>query len=118
MCGEDEAAPLTPMQALLRCSTTRCISLLPDAFRLSIVVLWHAMKMTSASVPARSAIVIMHAQALAGSAECARRPASFLGEVHQAIRRAGGNPDRPGGIGKGKRPVQCAGPGRSDGADA
>ena len=30
-----------------------------------------------------------------------RRPASFLGEVHQAIRRAGGNPDRPGGIGKG-----------------
>ena len=29
-----------------------------------------------------------------------RRPASFLGEVHQAIRRAGGNPDRPGGIGK------------------
>ena len=30
-----------------------------------------------------------------------RRPASFLGEVHQAIRRAGGNLDRPGGIGKG-----------------
>src|SRR6266540_2218469 len=30
-----------------------------------------------------------------------RRPASFLGEVHQAIRRAGGNPDRLGGAGKG-----------------
>ncbi len=30
-----------------------------------------------------------------------RRPASFLGEVHQAIRRAGGNPDRPLGTGKG-----------------
>ena len=30
-----------------------------------------------------------------------RRPASFLGEVHQAIRRAGGNPDRPLGPGKG-----------------
>jgi type IV secretory pathway VirD2 relaxase len=30
-----------------------------------------------------------------------RRPASFLGEVHQAIRRAGGNPDRPGWAGKG-----------------
>jgi type IV secretory pathway VirD2 relaxase len=30
-----------------------------------------------------------------------RRPASFLGEVHQAIRRAGGNPDRPGRTGKG-----------------
>jgi type IV secretory pathway VirD2 relaxase len=29
-----------------------------------------------------------------------RRPASFLGEVHQAIRRAGGNPDRSGGVGK------------------
>jgi len=30
-----------------------------------------------------------------------RRPASFLGEVHQAIRRAGGNPDRSGRTGKG-----------------
>lgn len=30
-----------------------------------------------------------------------RRPASFLGEVHQAIRRAGGNPDLLGGTGKG-----------------
>ena len=30
-----------------------------------------------------------------------RRPVTFLGEVHQAIRRAGGNPDRPGGAGKG-----------------
>ena len=30
-----------------------------------------------------------------------RRPASFLGEVHQAIRRAGGNPDRLGRTGKG-----------------
>ena len=30
-----------------------------------------------------------------------RRPASFLGEVHQAIRRAGGNPDRLAGTGKG-----------------
>jgi type IV secretory pathway VirD2 relaxase len=30
-----------------------------------------------------------------------RRPASFLGEVHQAIRRAGGNLDRPGRTGKG-----------------
>jgi type IV secretory pathway VirD2 relaxase len=30
-----------------------------------------------------------------------RRRASFLGEVHQAIRRAGGNPDRPGRAGKG-----------------
>src|SRR6266436_1711686 len=30
-----------------------------------------------------------------------RRPTSFLGEVHLAIRRAGGNPDRPGGAGKG-----------------
>jgi type IV secretory pathway VirD2 relaxase len=30
-----------------------------------------------------------------------RRPASFLGEVHQAIRRAGGNPGRPGRTGKG-----------------
>src|SRR5882757_1482351 len=30
-----------------------------------------------------------------------RRPASFLGEVHQAIRRAGGAPNRPGGTGKG-----------------
>ncbi|MBT1510311.1 DUF3363 domain-containing protein [Bradyrhizobium sp. SRL28] len=29
-----------------------------------------------------------------------RRPAGFLGEVHQAIRRAGGNPDRLGGTGK------------------
>ena len=29
-----------------------------------------------------------------------RRPASFIGEVHQAIRRAGGNPDRAGGTGK------------------
>ena len=47
-----------------------------------------------------------------------RRPASFLGEVHQAIRRAGGNPDRPGRNRKGKRPVQCAGQGRCNGADA
>jgi type IV secretory pathway VirD2 relaxase len=30
-----------------------------------------------------------------------RRPASFLGEVHRAIRRAGGNPNRPGRAGKG-----------------
>jgi type IV secretory pathway VirD2 relaxase len=30
-----------------------------------------------------------------------RRPTSFIGEVHQAIRRAGGNPSRPGGAGKG-----------------
>jgi type IV secretory pathway VirD2 relaxase len=30
-----------------------------------------------------------------------RRPASFLGEVHQAIRRAGGNPDRLGRTGNG-----------------
>jgi len=30
-----------------------------------------------------------------------RRPTSFLGEVHLAIRRAGGNPDRRGGAGKG-----------------
>jgi hypothetical protein len=30
-----------------------------------------------------------------------RRPTSFLGEVHRAIRRAGGNPDRPGRTGKG-----------------
>ena len=29
-----------------------------------------------------------------------RRPVSFLGEVHQAIRRAGGNPDRLGRTGK------------------
>ena len=29
-----------------------------------------------------------------------RRPASFLGEVHQAIRRAGGNPDGAGRTGK------------------
>ena len=29
-----------------------------------------------------------------------RRPASFMGEVHQAIRRAGGNPNRPGKTGK------------------
>ena len=28
------------------------------------------------------------------------RPASFVGEVHQAIRRAGGNPDRPVGTGR------------------
>jgi type IV secretory pathway VirD2 relaxase len=32
-----------------------------------------------------------------------RRPASFLGEVQQAIRRAGGNPDRLGRAGKGGR---------------
>ena len=30
-----------------------------------------------------------------------RRPASFVGEVHQAIRRAGGNPNRDPGTGKG-----------------
>ena len=30
-----------------------------------------------------------------------RRPVTFLGEVHQAIRRAGGNPDRLGRTGKG-----------------
>ena len=30
-----------------------------------------------------------------------RRPVTFLGEVHQAIRRAGGNPDRPARTGKG-----------------
>lgn len=30
-----------------------------------------------------------------------RRPTSFLGEVHQAIRRAGGNPNRLSGTGKG-----------------
>ena len=30
-----------------------------------------------------------------------RRPAGFLGEVHQAIRRAGGNPDWLGQTGKG-----------------
>jgi type IV secretory pathway VirD2 relaxase len=29
-----------------------------------------------------------------------RRPASFMGEVHQAIRRAGGNPNRPGKTGR------------------
>jgi type IV secretory pathway VirD2 relaxase len=29
------------------------------------------------------------------------RPTSFVGEVHRAIRRAGGNPGRPGGAGKG-----------------
>jgi type IV secretory pathway VirD2 relaxase len=29
-----------------------------------------------------------------------RRPTSFIGEVHQAIRRAGGNPGRPGAAGK------------------
>jgi hypothetical protein len=29
------------------------------------------------------------------------RPTSFIGEVHQAIRRAGGNPNRPAGTGKG-----------------
>jgi type IV secretory pathway VirD2 relaxase len=30
-----------------------------------------------------------------------RRPITFLGEVHQAVRRAGGNPDRLGQTGKG-----------------
>jgi type IV secretory pathway VirD2 relaxase len=30
-----------------------------------------------------------------------RRPATFLGEVHQAIRRAGGNPNHPARTGKG-----------------
>jgi type IV secretory pathway VirD2 relaxase len=30
-----------------------------------------------------------------------RRPTGFIGEVHQAIRRAGGNPNRPRGAGKG-----------------
>jgi hypothetical protein len=30
-----------------------------------------------------------------------RRPTSFIGEVHQAIRRAGGNPNRPARTGKG-----------------
>ena len=29
------------------------------------------------------------------------RPTSFVGEVHQAIRRAGGNPNRDPGSGKG-----------------
>ena len=57
-------------------------------------------------------------RAPAGSAGCARRPTSFLGEVHQAIRRAGGNPDRLSRHREGKRPVQCAGPGRCNGADA
>ena len=32
---------------------------------------------------------------------CARRPTSFIGEVHRAIRRAGGNPNRLTGTGKG-----------------
>ena len=36
----------------------------------------------------------------AGSA-VRRRPTSFIGEVHQAIRRAGGNPNRLAGTGKG-----------------
>jgi hypothetical protein len=30
-----------------------------------------------------------------------RRPTSFIGEVHQAIRRAGGDPNRLAGTGKG-----------------
>ena len=43
----------------------------------------------------------------AGAARTARprpvraRPKTFIGEVHQAIRRAGGNPNRPAGTGKG-----------------
>jgi hypothetical protein len=45
-----------------------------------------------------------------------RRPASFLGEVQQAIRRAGGQPRGEGR--EGKRPFQCAGPWRCDSADA
>jgi type IV secretory pathway VirD2 relaxase len=40
-----------------------------------------------------------------------RRPASFLGEVHQAIRRAGGNPDRLGKAGKGGRRFNARGRG-------
>jgi len=67
----------------------RLISLLPDVFRLPIVVSWHAMKTTSASAPARSAIVTMHAQALAGSAECAdARRASLARFIRPSVARA------------------------------
>ncbi len=46
-----------------------------------------------------------------------RRPA-FIAEVHQAIRRAGGNPNRLAVGREGKRPVQCARPGRRGRRDA
>jgi len=37
-----------------------------------------------------------------GGGAARRRPTSFVGEVHQAIRRAGGNPNRLPGTGKGR----------------
>jgi hypothetical protein len=66
-----------------------CIPLLPNATEPTIVVSWHMKNTTSASTAARSAV---------GGQGMARRigaihtcPASFVGEVHQAIRRGGGS---------------------------
>jgi hypothetical protein len=54
-----------------------CIWRLLGAFRPPIVISWRATKTTFASGPARSAIVVVHGQARAGSAGCAdARPAS------------------------------------------
>src|SRR6476620_2660908 len=78
----------------------RLISLLPDVFRLPIVVSWHATKTVFAFAPARSAIVMAHGQARAGSAGCAdARRASSARFIKPSVARAApptvrGEPDR------------------------
>ena len=113
MCdGANPAAP-TLAQVFLRYCTTTAFSLLPEAFRLPIVVSWHTTKTTSASVPARSATVAVRAR---------DRRARTPDQLHR--RGASGDPARgrqpqpAGGDREGRRPVQCAGPGRCGGADA
>src|SRR5258707_4731681 len=42
------------------------------------------------------------------------RPTRFVGEVHRAIRRAGGNPNRDPGTGKGGGRFNAQGPGAAE----
>ena len=119
-CAENRRSPYAyagaSISTLLYDGLHFCSCAMP--FRLPIVVSWHATKTTSASVPARSAIVVAGGQARAGSARRAdARPASSA----RSIGRSGGpaaTPNRLTRHREGRRPVQCAGPGRCNGADA
>jgi hypothetical protein len=88
-------------QVFLRCITRTAFPVLRDTVRLPIVV---SMARNEDDFRIRPGKV----RDRGGGQETARRigvarrrPTSFVGEVHRAIRRAGGNPNRDPGAGKG-----------------
>ena len=74
MCGKRETEALTLTQVFPRSSAMSVFQLLRVAFRLPIVVLWHATKTTFAFGPARFVIAVVNGRVRAGSAGWADVP--------------------------------------------